>query len=89
MRIRSQSHLRFVWGFAILWNLVAAPATLLGAVPAIRQGKPVAWVALVFPVAGAALLLWAVRLSLRYWRFGVSWLELSDLTKYFYHVHFN
>src|SRR5947208_8578977 len=80
MRIRSQSPLRFVWAFAIFWNLVAAPATFLGAVPAIHQGKAVAWIALVFPFAGAALLIWAVRLTLRLWRFGVSWLELDGGT---------
>lgn len=78
MRIRSQSHLRFVWGFAILWNLIALPATFLGAVPAIQEGRPGAWVAFTFPLAGVCLLLWAVRLSLRFWRFGPSWLELDD-----------
>src|SRR5213594_3963896 len=80
MRIRAQSHLRFVWAFAIFWNLVSAPATFLGAVPAIRQGKAVAWIALIFPFAGAALLIWAVNLTLRFWRFGVSWLELESGT---------
>ena len=80
MRIRSQSHLRFAWAFAIFWNLVSAPATFLGAVPAIRQGKAVAWIALIFPFAGAALLIWAVNLSLRFWRFGVSWLEMETAT---------
>jgi len=80
VRIRSQSHLRFAWAFAIFWNLVSAPATFLGAVPAIRQGKAVAWIALIFPFAGAALLIWAVNLSLRFWRFGVSWLEMETAT---------
>ena len=78
MRIRSQSHLRFIWGFAILWNLIALPATFFGAVPAIQEGRPGAWVALTFPLAGVCLLLWAVRMSLRSWRFGPSWLELDD-----------
>src|SRR5206468_7745836 len=78
MRIRSKSYLRFIWGFAILWNLIAAPATFLGAVPAIQEGRPGAWVALTFPLAGVCLLLWAVRMSLRSWRFGPSWLELDD-----------
>jgi hypothetical protein len=68
------------WAFAILWNLIAAPATFLGAVPAIEQGRAIAWVALIFPFAGAALLIWAVRLTLRFWRFGVSWLELESGT---------
>ncbi len=68
------------WAFAILWNLIAAPATFLGAVPAIREGRAIAWVALIFPFAGAALLIWAVHLTLRFWRFGVSWLELESGT---------
>jgi len=77
VRIRSQSPIRFAWAFAILWHLIAAPATFLGAVPAIQQGKTVAWVALFFPVAGGILLIWAAHLTLRFWRFGVSWLELE------------
>lgn len=77
MRIRSQSGLRGAWVFAILWNLIAAPATLLVAAPAIRQGPGVAWVALVFPVAGAGLLIWAVHLTLRSRRFGTSLFEMA------------
>jgi hypothetical protein len=80
MRIRSQSRLRVAWAFAIFWNLVSAPATFLGAVPAIEQGKAVAWVALIFPFVGAGLLIWAVHLTLRFWRFGVSWLEMETAT---------
>ena len=77
MRIRSQSKLRYAWAFAIFWNLVSAPATFLGAVPEIQKGRAIAWVALIFPFAGAGLLIWAVRLTLRFWRFGASWLELD------------
>jgi hypothetical protein len=77
MRIRSQSKLRYAWAFAIFWNLVSAPATFLGAVPEIQKGRAIAWVALIFPFVGAGLLIWAVRLTLRFWRFGASWLELD------------
>jgi hypothetical protein len=70
MKIGSQSGLRGAWVFAM-------PATLLGAAPAIRQGPGVAWVALVFPVAGAGLLIWAVHLTLRAWRFGTSLFEMA------------
>jgi hypothetical protein len=80
MRIRSQSRLRYAWAFAIFWNLVSAPATFLGAVPAIQKGQTVAWVALVFPFVGAGLLIWAGQLTLRFWRFGVSWLDLETET---------
>ena len=80
MRIRSQSKLRFAWAFAIFWNLISAPATFLGAVPEIQKGRTIAWVALLFPFVGAMLLIWAVRLTLRWRRFGVSWLDLSTQT---------
>jgi hypothetical protein len=77
MQIRAQSGLRWAWAFAILWNLIAAPATLFGAAPAIRRGPGPAWVALVFPIAGVALLLWAVQLTLRVRRFGTSLFDLA------------
>jgi hypothetical protein len=78
MQIRAQSGLRWAWAFAILWNLIAAPATLFGAAPAIRRGPGPAWVALVFPIAGVALLLWAVQLTLRVRRFGTSLFDLGE-----------
>lgn len=77
MQIRSKSPLRFVWGFAILWNVIAFPATLLGAAPAIRKGPGPAWVALVFPLAGALLLLWAVQMTMRLRRFGASVFDMT------------
>jgi len=80
MTIRSQSGLRLAWVFAILWNLIAAPATFLGAVPAIQKGNTVAWVVLIFPFVGAWLMIWAVHLTLRWRRFGTSQLDLSGDT---------
>src|SRR3989442_3738215 len=80
MRIRSQSKLRVAWAFAIFWNLVSAPATFLGAVPEIQRGHAIALVALIFPFVGAGLLIWAVHLTTRFWRFGVSWRELESGT---------
>ena len=77
MQIRAQSGLRWAWAFAILWNLIAAPATLFGAAPAIRRGPGTAWVMLVFPIAGVALLLWAVQLTLRVRRFGASLFDMA------------
>jgi len=78
--IRSQSGLRLAWVFAILWNLIAAPATFLGAVPAIEKGNTVAWAALLFPFVGASLLIWALHLTMRWRRFGTSQLAVSGDT---------
>jgi hypothetical protein len=68
---------RFAWGFAALWNLVSLPAGYFGVRAALEQGNRAGLVALLFPVAGVGLLLWAARISVRLRRFGVSRLELE------------
>jgi hypothetical protein len=68
---------RFAWGFVALWNLVSLPAAYFGVRAALEEGNRAGLVALVFPVAGLALLVWAARISARLQRFGVSRLELE------------
>jgi len=68
---------RFAWGFVALWNLVSLPAAYFGVRAALEEGNRAGLVALVFPVAGLALLVWAARISARVQRFGVSRLELE------------
>ena len=68
-----------VWVFAALWNLISFPTGFLGVRAAIQEGKPAALLALLFPLVGSGLLVWAVRLTLRYRKYGVSRLELSTI----------
>ena len=68
-----------VWVFAALWNLISFPSAFLGVRAAIQEGKPAALLALLFPLVGIGLLIWAVRLTLRYRKYGVSRLELSTI----------
>ena len=68
-----------VWTFAALWNLISFPSGFLGVRAGIREGKPAAFLALLFPLFGIGLLGWAVRLTLRYRKYGVSRLELSTI----------
>jgi hypothetical protein len=63
--------------FAALWNLIGFPSGVLGARTALREGNRLALIALIFPAIGLGLLVWAVRVTLRYHRYGVSRLELS------------
>jgi hypothetical protein len=65
------------WVFAAFWNLVSFPAGFLGVRAAIQEEKPAALFALLFPMVGIGLLVWAVRSTLRYRKYGVSRLELS------------
>jgi len=68
---------RFAWVFAAFWNLVSLPAGYFGARAALQQGNHAGLIALLFPLAGVGLLVWAGRISARLRRFGVSRLELE------------
>ncbi len=67
------------WIFAAFWNLISFPTAFLAVRAAIQEDKPAALLALLFPMVGIGLLLWAVRATLRYWKYGVSRLELSTV----------
>jgi hypothetical protein len=65
------------WVFAALWNLIGVPSGVLGVRTALREGNWLALIALIFPAIGLGLLAWAVRVTLRYRRYGISRFELS------------
>jgi hypothetical protein len=65
------------WLFALLWNLISIPVGAIGARTAWQAGKPAGYVALLFPLVGLGLLVWAIRTTLRHRRYGTSWLELA------------
>ena len=67
------------WLLTGLWNLISLPAAYFGGRQAIREGNKAALVALLFPVVGMGFLVWAVRLTLRYRRYGVSRLDLATV----------
>jgi hypothetical protein len=75
---QSSAGTSLLWGFAMLWNAIAS--TVLVAIPSeIRKGNPLAWIGLVFPLAGVVLLISAVRLTLRALRFRDSKLILDTM----------
>lgn len=66
------------WVFAGFWNLVTTP--VLGAVPKeLESGNTAVLLVALFPIVGAGLLVWALRETLRYRKFGISVLELAHL----------
>jgi len=67
------------WFFAAFWNLVSLPGAFFAVRAAVQEGNRVALLALLFPLAGIGLLVWAVRATLRYRKYGVSRLELSTI----------
>lgn len=65
------------WIFAVLWNLVSAPVLVF--LPQQAAKKPIAYVALIFPIAGAFLLIRAIRLTLAFVEFGTTWFEMASV----------
>ena len=75
----TQNTLLAAWIFATLWNLVSLPSAYLGVRAALYEGKPAAFMALLFPLAGTWLLARAIKATLRYRKYGISRLELSTI----------
>jgi hypothetical protein len=67
------------WAFAVLWNLVSIPAGYAGVRAALYEGNKAGLVALLFPLVGTGLLVWAVRTTIRFNKYGASRFELSTL----------
>ncbi|HUR94195.1 MAG TPA: hypothetical protein VMY76_06400 [Gemmatimonadales bacterium] len=67
------------WAFTVLWNLISLPSAVLGVRSALTEGRHAALLVLLFPVVGVGLLIWAVRITLRYRRYGESRFELATL----------
>jgi hypothetical protein len=67
------------WIFAAFWNLISFPSAFFAVRAAAQEGNHAALLALLFPLVGIGLLVWAVRSTLRHRKYGVSRLELSTI----------
>jgi hypothetical protein len=71
-----RSSLAGAWALTVFWNTVSSVVFLI--VPEeLQKGNKAALLAMLFPLAGVGLLLWAVRATIRWRRFGTSTLELA------------
>lgn len=77
IRDASRAGTVFAWLFAAFWNLISLPVAVFAVPPAVRNGEYAALAALIFPVVGAGLVVWAVRSTLHRRKFGTSLLELA------------
>jgi len=77
-RIRSsaRSTLWSAWGFALFWNAISSPIPFF--LPAeLARGNQLAWIAVIFPLIGFGLLVYAIRQTLNWRRFGRTLLEMD------------
>ncbi len=67
------------WVFAIFWNAISMPIAFLVLPAAARQKGPIAYVGLIFPLAGVCLLVYAIRRTIAFFEFGNTYFEMSSL----------
>ena len=73
---KEKHNLWFIWAFALFWNLVSLPAA--SAIPEeFASGNKLILIALIFPLAGIYLLVWAIKYSLSWRKFGQLVLNLD------------
>jgi len=76
----NRSSLGYTWFFTLFWNLISVPMSLTVLPREVLQNKNYpALLGLLFPLVGACLLIWAIRATLRWKKFGTSVLELKTL----------
>jgi hypothetical protein len=76
----NRSSLSYIWFFAVFWNLISMPLSLTVLPREVLENRNyLALLGLLFPLVGAGLLLWAIRATLRWKKFGTSLLELETL----------
>ena len=63
------------WIFAIVWNLISMPVVVFAPKAIAHQGLAI--IGFIFPVCGIGLLIWAIRETLRWFEFGVTWFEMA------------
>ena len=80
-RIESSTRLRMrqAAAFAALWNLISIPGAVLAMREFVSTRELPLLLALIFPVVGVGLLIWAVRLAIRYHKYGTSVFELAHV----------
>jgi hypothetical protein len=70
IRSNSRSSMWTAWAFAIFWNAVTSVTPLLAYREIVDKGSWVVLLALLFPLVGIGLLVWAIRRTLEWRRFG-------------------
>jgi hypothetical protein len=76
IRSGAKGGMYFAWVFASIWNLVGIPAAFFVA-SVWREHGTVALLILIFPLAGLLLLIWAVKTTLEWRRFGATPLTMD------------
>jgi hypothetical protein len=72
VRSTARGALYFAWIFAVIWNAISAPMPFMVYGEVTEKQNYAALIGLLFPLVGIGLLVWAVRRTLEWRRFGAS-----------------
>lgn len=75
----SRRTMLFAWAFAALWNLLSAPLPFVIAREVLEKGNRLALLGALFPAIGVGLLVWAIRATMRYRKFGTSVFRMAHV----------
>ena len=70
IRSSSKTSMWVAWGFAVFWNAISAFMPYLAYREVVENDNHIALAMLVFPLVGIGLLVWAIRRTLEWRRFG-------------------
>ena len=77
LRSNSKASMWGAWAFAALWNLISAPTPFIAYREIVNNDNYVALVALLFPFVGMILIIWALKRTVEWRRFGPAPLTLD------------
>ncbi len=72
IRSNSKAAMWGAWAFAAIWNLISAPTPFLAYSEVVEKQNTIALVALLFPLIGIGLIVWAVSQTREWRRFGAT-----------------
>lgn len=72
IRSSSRNAMWGAWGFAVFWNLISAALPFLVYREVMEKENFIALIGLLFPLVGIGLLIWALRRTLEWRRFGAA-----------------
>ena len=70
IRSSSKTSMYGAWAFAVIWNAISAPIPFLAYGELVKHHNYVVLIGLLFPLVGVGLLVWAIRCTLEWRRFG-------------------
>lgn len=79
-RIRSMGGwgVALLWGITFFWNSISSPVPWFVMEEMRKEGNPWVLLALIFPIVGVGLLISALYMTVRHFKYGVSVLEMAE-----------